>query len=191
MRTALRFGCAMVALAGLAACVTNDPYTWAARATSSGSWRVERTVDRVTGAPISSAQVITSQVSNGAIAFPPAASLQITCFKDEPLVRLGFGFRVGSNRNSTLGYRFDDKPGREAEARFLADYRTVVIEDAAEVAQFVRELASSQVLYVRIRSLNASRTSAEFRVSGAPGAIEAGLAGCPVKSANRTAEAGR
>jgi hypothetical protein len=60
-----------------------------------------------------------------------------------------------------------------------------------EVAQFVRDLATSRVLYVRIRSLNAPRTSAEFRVDGAPGAIEAGLAGCPVKASSRTADARR
>lgn len=189
MRIVLRFGCAIVALSGLGACVTTDPYTWGARSTPSGNWRVERTVDRVIGAPTSSAILATHAVSNGAIAFPPAASLQITCFKDEPLVRFSFGFKVGSNRNSVLGYRFDDKPGHEIEARFLQDTKTIVIEDSEAVAQFVRELATSQVLYVRIRSLNAPRTSAEFRVNGAPGAIEGGLAGCPVKGASRTADA--
>jgi hypothetical protein len=150
---------------------------------------VEQAVDRITGIPVSSARLATHQVSNGAIAFPPPAEVQLTCFRDEPLVRIAFGFKVGSNRNSTLGYRFDDKPGREADARFLQDYRTVVIEEDEAVAQFVRELAASQVLYVRIRSLNSARTSAEFRVEGAGGAIENALAGCPVKSTRSTADA--
>ena len=39
------------------------------------------------------------------------------------------------------------------------------------MAQFVGELATSSVLYVRIRSLNAGRTAAEFKVDGAPAAI--------------------
>jgi hypothetical protein len=56
----------------------------------------------------------------------------------------------------------------------------VVIEDRAEVAQFVSELATSSALYVRTRSLNASRTSAEFKVDGAAAAIDAAFAGCPV-----------
>jgi hypothetical protein len=33
---------------------------------------------------------------------------------------------------------------------------------------------------VRIRSLNAGRTAAEFKVEGAQAAIDAALAGCPV-----------
>jgi hypothetical protein len=58
------------------------------------------------------------------------AELQLSCFKGSPIIRrLGFVVRVGSTRNSVLGYRFDDKPGREVEARFLQGHRTVVIED--------------------------------------------------------------
>ena len=78
-----------------------------------------------------------------------------------------------------LGYRFDEKPGHEIEARFLHDFKTVVIEDKAEVAWFVGELATSSVLYVHIRSLNAGRSTAEFQLAGAPAAIEAAFAGCP------------
>ena len=42
------------------------------------------------------------------------------------------------------------------------------------------ELAASRVLYVRIRSLNTARSSAEFQLDGSQAAIEAGLAGCPI-----------
>ena len=51
----------------LAAC-TRDPYvsTTTGNTTPAGEWRIERQVDRVTGAPISSAILMTSQVSNGA-----------------------------------------------------------------------------------------------------------------------------
>ena len=38
-------------------------------------------------------------------------------------------------------------------------------------------------LYVRIRSLNTARTSAEFKVAGAPAAIAAAYAGCPLTAA--------
>lgn len=164
----------------LTACATRDPAVTMAGAATVGNWRIERQVDRITGAPISSAYLPTRAVSNSAIAFPPPAQLQLTCFKDQPLIRLGFDFRVGSNRNSVLGYRFDQNPGREPHARFLQDFRTVVIEERDEVAQFVRELAASRVLYVRIRSLNTARSSAEFQLDGSHAAIEAGLAGCSV-----------
>ncbi len=51
------------------------------------------------------------------------------------------------------------------------------------MAQFVDELATSGVLYLRIRSLNAGRSSAEFRLDGAPAAIDAAFAGCPLSPA--------
>jgi hypothetical protein len=39
---------------------------------------------------------------------------------------------------------------------------------------------TSNALYLRIRSLDAARTTAEFRVTGAGAAVEAGFAECPV-----------
>jgi hypothetical protein len=191
----LRIACAVGALATLAACVTVDPTVTGGATKASGNWRVEQTVDRVTGVPIATAILRTRQVANGNIPFAPPAEMQLGCFRGDPIVRLAFDFKVGSNRNSMLSYRFDEKPGQEdiedIEARFLQDFRTIVIEDADAVTQFVRELATSQVLYMRIRSLNASRTSAEFKVEGAPGAIESAFSRCPVKGLTRTAETRR
>jgi hypothetical protein len=172
-------------LAGLAAalggCQARDPLVSSAQAMPAGNWRIERQVDRITGAPLSSAFLMTRNSSNSAVPFPKPAMLQLSCFKDQPTVRLAFEFKIGSSRNSEFGYRFDQKPGHEIKVRF-ADLKTVVIEDAGEVTRFVTELASSSVLYVRIRSLNAGRSSAEFQLAGAPAAIEAALARCPVKS---------
>jgi hypothetical protein len=164
----------------LSACVARDPLVTYAGAVPSGNWRIERQVDRVTGSPLSSAVLMTNRSSNSAVDFPHPAGLQLSCFKDQPIVRLSFDFKVGSNRNAFLGYRFDDKPGRDVDARFLQNFMTVVIEEKADVAQFVGELATSEVLYVRIRSLNFGRSTAEFSLNGAPAAIEAGYAGCPL-----------
>jgi hypothetical protein len=36
------------------------------------------------------------------------------------------------------------------------------------------------MLYVRITSINAGRSTAEFRLDGAPEAVTAGFAGCPL-----------
>jgi hypothetical protein len=47
-------------------------------------------------------------------------------------------------------------------------------------------MATADVLYVRIRSLNSGRTSAEFHVAQAPAAIAAAYAGCPLNAAART-----
>jgi hypothetical protein len=98
-------------------------------------------------------------------------------------MRFSFEFKIGSNVNSVLGYRFDEKPGHEIKARFLQDFKTVVIEDQAEVAQFLGELETSAALYVRIRSLNMERTAAEFRLEGGADAIKEALAGCPLAPA--------
>jgi hypothetical protein len=133
----------------------------------------------VTGGKIASAYV-TTMGSNTGVSFPQPAMLQLTCFMDKPMVRISFDFKIGTNLNSFLGYRFDDKPGHEIPGRFVQSASAVVIEEPAEVAQFIRELATGNVLYVRVRSLNAGRSTAEFKVEGAQAAIASALAGCPV-----------
>jgi hypothetical protein len=183
---------AIVAMAALplAACAPRDPYVSSLNTNTTGNWRVERQVDRVTGAPISSAFLNTRAVSNSAIIFPRPAQMQLLCFKQQPAIRIVFNFKVGSNKNSEFGYRFDEKPGRQPEVRFVDDFKSVVIEDKAEVAQFVSEMVTSNVLYMRIRSLNAGRSSAEFHLDGAPAAIAAAFASCPVtQSATRMSKA--
>jgi hypothetical protein len=136
-------------------------------------------VDRITAAPISSAQVITTTVSNGGIAFALAPRMQLLCFKKQPTVMIAFDFKVDSTRNAELGYRFDEKPGHQPTVRIVEDYKSVVIEDSAEVARFADEMATSNVLYLHIRALNAWRTGAEFKIDGAPAAIAAAYASYP------------
>lgn len=169
---------ALVALA-LAGCA-RDPYVAGGPIARAGQWRIEQQTDRVTGLPVSSATLPARLTTSSTQLIARNALLQLMCFRDAPVVRIAFRERIGSNRNSMLGYRFDERPGREAQARFLQDYTTVVIEDPAEVAAFVRELASAQTLYVRVRSLNAPRNSAEFAVAGGGEAARAAYAGCPL-----------
>jgi hypothetical protein len=167
----------------LSACAARDPLVDGRISRVAGNWQIERAVDRVTHAPVSSAFMHTSTVANSFIAFPPPAAMQLTCFKDEPIVRFTFPFKVGSTRNAQLGYAFDKSPGREPDVRVVEGAKNVVIEDTAEVARFAAELAGATTLYVRIRSLNAGRTSAEFAVAGAPAAIAAAYAQCPLPNA--------
>jgi hypothetical protein len=169
----------------LCACAL-DPYVYGSKIASVGDWKIERQEDRVTGRPVSSAYVLTRLGSTNSTVVPQTISLQLLCFVGKPVVRFAFQAKVGSNINSYLGYRFDDKPGHEIGARFVKDSPTVVIEDPAEVAQFVNELATSKSLYIRLRSLTGQRNSAEFNVEGAPAAIESALAGCPVTAPGET-----
>jgi hypothetical protein len=157
-----------------------DPYVSTSSVVTSGQWKIDRISDRVTGAPISSANA-TAMASSAAVVFPKPVGLQLLCFIDSPVISFKFEFKVGSERNSFLGYRFDENPGHETNARFVASANTVIIEDDREVAEFVRELATAKVLYIRIRSFNAGRTTAEFKVDGGPAAIAAAYATCPVK----------
>lgn len=167
--------------AGLGACAARDPYVATPATKTSGNWKIETQTDRITGTPVPSAMLIITNASNSFADYAQPASMQLTCFDGQPMVRFAFEFKVGTDPNSTLGYRFDEKPGHDnIAARFLQEYRTVVIEDRAAVTTFVNELAMSSVLVIRIRSLAAGRTTAEFKLDGAPAAIEAAFAGCPL-----------
>ena len=137
-------------LLGVAACLAlgacaRDPVVTGVNAISAGNWRIEQSKDRITDAPISSAVLTTRAVSHTAITFPPPAQMQLSCFKDQPVVIFAFQFKIGSTRNAEFGYRFDDRPGHQPRVRFVDDYIKVIIEDPAEVAPFVNELATSTI----------------------------------------------
>ncbi|MEA2888713.1 MAG: hypothetical protein QOD11_3073 [Bradyrhizobium sp.] len=170
---------------GLGSCA--DPYvSTTANTVSSGEWKIERQADRITGNAIASALLRTRNSSHSGEAYAQPAQLQLTCFERNPVVRFSFEFKIGSDKNSALGYRFDDKPGHDnVESRILIGYTVIVIEDKAAVAQFIDELINSNTLYLRIRSLNSGRTTAEFRVAGAPAAVQAALAECPVAATQK------
>jgi predicted acylesterase/phospholipase RssA len=129
-----------------------DPYVTTDALVTSGSWRIERQPDRVTGASIGSA-LTSAMASNTVEPFPQRATLQLLCFLDKPVANFRFPFKIGTDTNSFIGYRFDEKPGHEIGGHFMPNAASVAIEDPADVAQFVSELSTSNVLYVRIRSL--------------------------------------
>jgi hypothetical protein len=162
----------------LAACAGRDPVVTQSDVVPAGNWRIERQVDRVTGAPLASA-LLTAPSSHSSQPFPKRVTLQLTCFNQKPLVRLSFEVKVGTSTTNELGYRFDERPGHEIKARFLDGDRVAVIENGPEVSQFIGELAEAKQLYLRIRSLGHGRTSAEFNVDGAQAAIAATTAHCP------------
>jgi len=161
----------------LGSCAARDPVVSSSDVTTAGNWRIERAVDRITGAPISSA-LLGAASSHSAEPFPKRVLMQLACFNKVPVVRFGFEVKVGTSRNAELGYRFDEKPGHEIKAHFVNDDKAAVIEGPTEVSQFVSEMASSNQLYLRIRSLSFGRTATEFHLDGAPAAIAAGFAGC-------------
>jgi hypothetical protein len=166
----------------LGGCTARDPYvSTAANTISSGEWKIERQIDRITGNAIASALLWTRNSSHSGEDYTKPAQLQLTCFESKPVVRFVFEFKIGSDNNTTLGYRFDGKPGRDnVESRVLLGYQHIVIEEKAAVARFIDDLAGSSVLYLRIRSLNAGRTTAEFRLDGSAAAVQAAFAECPV-----------
>jgi hypothetical protein len=164
---------------GVGGCA-RDPYVYPSIYQENGPWEIERHLDRVTGRGIASAYVANRNGSHTSEFFTQPVGLQLLCFKHQPIVRFAFSAKVGSTRNAMIGYSFDDKPGREVEARFVDGQKNVVIEDPAEVAQFARELTASKLLYVRIRALNFGRSTAEFPVEGAQAAIDTAYAGCPL-----------
>jgi hypothetical protein len=173
---------AWVAIGMLLGACARDPYvSTTANTLSSGNWKIERQTDRITGTAISSALLMTRNAAHSGVNFAQPAGLQLTCFEGHPIVRISFDHKIGSDKNSSVGYRFDEKPGHDHVAsRILVGYQIIVIEDKAAVGRFVDDLAGSTTLYLRIRSLNAGRTTAEFRLDGAEAAVQAAFADCPV-----------
>jgi hypothetical protein len=171
----------MVSLSG---CVT-------AKAPDAGDWKIERGTDRILGKPAATAELLARSRNEREqqLRYPQVqlqlGSLQLACFDNAPVVRLEFNHRIGSNRTSTLSYRFDENPGRDAQARFLQTYKVAVIEDPKEVGRFVEQLRNSNKLFVRVMSHVAGTSTVEFSLKGAPAAIDAAYQNCPIDSASK------
>lgn len=159
----------------------NNAYFTSQNSTASGNWRIDQKIDRVTGAPVAGAVVDTLNSSQtGQFATRPAF-IQLTCFERQPIVRIAFQFKIGADRNTNLGYRFDDKPGHDdVDSRVLFGNQVIVIENRPAVSQFIADLAGSNVLYLRLRSLGGTGTTAEFKVNGGEAAAQAAYADCPL-----------
>jgi hypothetical protein len=179
----------IIVLLVLGGCVT-------ATTPEAGNWKIERGYDRILGKPSATAELKarSRNEQQRELRYPlgelQLASLQLACFDNAPVVRFEFNHRIGSNLTSTLSYRFDENPGRDAPARFLQTYRTVVIEDRQAVARFVEELRASNKLYVRVVSHVAGTSTVEFSLKGAPLAIDSAYQSCPVDAPARPRTAG-
>lgn len=170
---------ALSAALALAAWVAGAPLAATAQAASSGDWQILQEVDNVTGAKLTTVLLPSRKIAHSGLALTPRALLQFACRKGQLLLHLQFGFQIGSKGDSDVSYRFDGRPAHAVKVRILRGLKIMVIENEAEVAQFLDELATANVLFMVINSLAKGRTSAEFRVTGAPNAIAAARAACP------------
>ena len=151
---------------------------------TAGTWKIEQRTDRVTGTPSTTSTLNVNAISpiTGNLY---TGELQLLCFKNQPVVRIAFNYKIGSNRSAAMAYRFDDNPGREAEARFLLYFWTIVIEDPAEVARFIEVMKPASMMFLRVDSLVVGRTTMQLAVRGAPAAIDAAYSTCPPASLRR------
>ena len=186
MRLAYPAVIACVAFA-VSGCAQRDAIVNEQMGVASGAWTIERSTDRITNRPVSSAFTKTRKVASAALdnplVIPEPAVLQLGCFKGAPLVRVGFDFKVGTTMNAELAYVFDQAKGQEPLARFVDNHRGAVIENPEDIARFSAQLTNARTLYVRIRSLNHGRTTAEFEVEGGSAAAKAAFADCPIEAA--------
>ncbi len=165
----------------LAACATAESAVTAASRSEppdTGRWKFDRRAD-----PVMRTTTTTASLEIGSIdVFGDirTGELQLLCFRDEPVVRLQFNMKVGSDKTAAIAYRFDEKPPRDARARFFARQKVIVFDTAAEVARFVEDMRDARSLYLRITSLNVGNITARFPVHGARHAIDAAFAACPV-----------
>jgi hypothetical protein len=178
VRNVASVGMIVAATVALCSC-TRDPFVTEEGETRIRDWWIPHQIDRVTGAPLPSAYVY-AEASNSNIEYPRVSSLMLTCMPgNRPLIRFAFDFKIGSLLNTTLGYRFDDLPGHEiVPSRVVRGNNIIVIEEPDAIALFVAELEKAVTLYVRIRSINGGRTSVEYPVQGAWGAVRAAFANC-------------
>lgn len=183
------FGPVLLASA-LCACVTDDASIQRTAPTqSSGAWRIEQGIDRITGVPAPKAWITTTKTTYTRTSTHWPATLALTCFDKQPIVRIVFKFKIGSNKNAKIAYRFDETPGHDAEATILLDYKTILIDDKAAVRRFMEELAGANVLLVGVNSLFAGRATAEFPVAGALAAIAVITSDCGSDAPKHTAAA--
>ncbi len=152
-----------------------------------GEWKIEQRADRVADQPVQSAKLSTRSRNAKAAGrnpgVPQLASLQLLCFDGEPVVRFFFTHDVGSNRNSRLSYKFNDKPAVRPNARILQDFQTVMIEDKKDVAVFASGLRDARKLDITVSALINDQTLAEFNVEGGAAALDASYKTCPVPAA--------
>ena len=181
---ALRAIAAMTLACALGACASGNMSTPLA---GGGEWKIEQRADRVADQPVQSAMLSTksrnAKATNQNPAKPQLASLQLLCFDGDPVVRLFFTHDVGSDRNSRLTYKFNDKPAVRPNARILQDFQTVMIEDQKDVAAFAGGLRDARTLDVTVSALISGQTIAEFNVEGGAAAIDASYKTCPVPAA--------
>jgi hypothetical protein len=180
----LRFIAAMILACALSACASGNLGTPLAGA---GEWKVGQRADRVADQPVQSAG-LTSRSRNETVSRQKPgelqeASLQLMCFDGEPVVRFFFSHDAGSNRNSRLTYKFDNKPATRTDARTLQDFQTVMLEEKKDVVPFINGLRDAKRLDITFSSLNTGNTIAEFNVEGAAAAIEASYKTCPLPAA--------
>jgi hypothetical protein len=162
---------ALAALALLTGCATN-PLGPGAEVTTSGEWQISRATDSVTGGKTANIQIMSDNTSHGGLTFARGAELQLVCFGGQPVVHFMFGFQIGSKADSEISYRFDERSAHRIKPHILRGLEKMVIENKAEVAQFMNELGTASVLYVSINSLAKGSSAASFNVAGAQPAIE-------------------
>lgn len=153
----------------------------ASAAQSAGDWEITKSIDSVTGRKSVNIKVVSYKVSYKGQIYGRVAELQLGCFKSQPVVNFQFGFQIGSKSDSEIRYRFDDKPVHAIKPHILRGLETMVIENKSEVAQFMRELATANTLYLMIDSMAKGSSAAAFNVAGATEAIDLIHQACPGK----------
>jgi hypothetical protein len=177
-RTGLRRAAALAVLAVLGACAGDTVRTTTPEKPDTGQWKFERRPDPITGAQVTTAWLHISRYQFLGESYE--GELQLACFKTRPVIRLAFNLKVGSDRTAALAYRFDENKGRFAKAKFFSREKIILIDNKEEVTEFVDQLRSAQILFLRVTRLRAGTFTAKFPVHGASHAIDAAFAECQV-----------
>lgn len=161
---------ALAAISFIVGCVSAPSPTTLGSApayASATSWRYSADVDRISGKTKPSLSLApTTARYNGRTGFGSAA---VICGEGKPSVMFVFDWPVGATHNSIVGYRFDQKPGREPAVEFF-NTKAPVINGAADAKTFLADAKNSSSLYVRVSS-PVGVSEIEFNTAGGNAAI--------------------
>lgn len=139
-------------------------------------WRWSESVDPISDAPVKYAYVATVDIADTVIGTEEARVL-LTCVGGKASITVDWSFKAAGSANLVLEYRFDGRPGRRLNARYVNRYRQQST-DAGDVRRFLADARMSKRLVVRVDSDLSGPSSATFAAGAGPDMAARFVAAC-------------
>lgn len=149
---------------------------WIDAALSPG-WHWSEARDPITDAVIRRAYVLSTAVNGPAFGSDQARVL-LTCVAGRSTITVEWTIKAAGKVNLVLAYRFEGRPGRKLNARYVnrGSQQSAAI---ADVRQFLKDAAISHGLYVRVTSDAFGVSEATFKAGAGADMVARFAAACP------------